>query len=214
MSMSPKRIGLLALAALPALAACSADRTHFYTLLQPEPATAAIAGGAAFAIDVQHVRVPAQVDQPELVVRQGAGELALVETRQWIAPLKDEIRGALSAALTQRLRAHDVAGVSAPAGLPVYRVTVDVQRFDGWLAHSVGIDAVWTVLADGGDGADGTRKSWTCASHAGVAVGGGYEPLVIGAQRAIAQIAAQIATLIDAVQRGDAGGVRCPSAAG
>ena len=77
---------------------------------------------------MQHVRVPAQVDQPELVVRQGAGELALVETRQWIAPLKDEIRGALSAALTQRLHAHDVAGVSAPAPVPVQRQTRTRRR--------------------------------------------------------------------------------------
>lgn len=211
MNPSPKRVALLALVALPAFAACSADRTHFYTLLQPEPATATVAGGAAFAIDVQHVRVPAQVDQPQLVVRQGAGELALVETRQWIAPLKDEMRGALSAALTQRLHAHDVAGVAAPAGMPVYQVTVDVQRFDGWLAHSVGIDAVWTVRAGGDVDAQRVRTSWTCASHAGVAVGSGYEPLVVGAQQAVAQIAAQIATLIEAAQR-DAGTAGCPAA--
>src|SRR3546814_15122193 len=96
MSMFTMRHVLLLAAAALTTTACSSDRTHFYTLLKPDTAAPAIAGGAAFAINVQSLRVPAQVDQPELVVRQGEGELALVETRQWIAPLKDERRGARS----------------------------------------------------------------------------------------------------------------------
>src|SRR3546814_20600554 len=84
MSMFTMRHVLLLAAAALTTTACSSDRTHFYTLLKPDTAAPAIAGGAAFAINVQSLRVPAQVDQPELVVRQGEGELALVETRQWI----------------------------------------------------------------------------------------------------------------------------------
>ncbi|NGY04688.1 PqiC family protein [Solimonas terrae] len=215
MSPHPKRGRRLwpAVTALLMVAACSDDHTHFYTLLKPDTAAPAVAGEAAFVIDVQPVHVPAQVDQPELVVRQGSGELALVETRQWIAPLKDEVRGALSAALSQRLHTQDVAGVAAPAGLPVYQVMLDVQRFDGWLGHSVDIGAVWTVRASGGGIAPGAANSWTCASRTNTKVGGGYEPLVIGAQQAMAQIADRIATLIVATrQNADPAGIRCPSA--
>src|SRR3546814_2916697 len=92
MSMFTMRHVLLLAAAALTTTACSSDRTHFYTLLKPDTAAPAIAGGVAFAINVQSLRVPAQVDQPELIVRQGEGELVLVETRQWIAPLKDEMR--------------------------------------------------------------------------------------------------------------------------
>lgn len=200
---------LLATMAL-AISACSSDRTHFYTLLKPADAAPSLAGGAAFAIDVQHVRVPAQVDQPELVVRQGTGELALVETRQWIAPLRDEMRAALSAALSERLHAHDVADVAAPSGMPVYRVIVDVQRLDGWLAHSVSLDAVWTVV---GPTASGPAPSWTCASDVRESVKSGYEPLVVGTQQAVAHVAVDIAGVIEAAQRlGASGAVRCPIA--
>src|SRR3546814_684015 len=179
MSMFTMRHVLLLAAAALTTTACSSDRTHFYTLLKPDTAAPAIAGGAAFAINVQSLRVPAQVDQPELVVRQGEGELALVETRQWIAPLKDEMRGALSAELSTRLHTHDVAGLAMPDGLPVYRVLVDVQRLDSWLAHSASLDAVWTVV--GTAVGTGSAPSWTCASHVSEPVNAGYEPLVIGA---------------------------------
>src|SRR3546814_7883322 len=74
MSMFTMRHVLLLAAAALTTTACSSDRTHFYTLLKPDTAAPAIAGGAAFAINVQSLRVPAQVDQPELVVRQGRSE--------------------------------------------------------------------------------------------------------------------------------------------
>lgn len=204
-----RRALLLATIALTATA-CSSDRTHFYTLLKPDTAAPAIAGAAAFSINLQSVRVPAQVDQPELVVRQGKGELALVETRQWIAPLKDEMRGALSAELSTRLHAHDVAGLTVPGGLPVYRVLVDVQRLDGWLAHSVSLDVVWTVV--GPAVGAGSAPTWTCASRVSTPVNAGYEPLVIGVQQALAQVATDIASVIEAAQRGAADAVACPVA--
>lgn len=209
MSITKMPRALLLAAVTLSATACSSDPTHFYTLLKPETAAPSPAGGAAFAIDVQQVRVPAQVDQPELVVRQGTGELALVETRLWIAPLKDEMRGALSAELSERLHVHDVAGVTAPGGLPIYRVTVDVHRLDSWLAHSVSLDAVWTVSAPAADA--GGRPSWTCASQLRQTVQAGYEPLVVGAQQALAQLAVDIASVIAAAQRGETAAVACPA---
>lgn len=210
MSMKTMRRALLLAAMILSATACSSERTHFYTLLKPDTAPPSLAGAAAFAIDVQAVRVPAQVDQPQLIVRQGKGELALVETRQWIAPLKDEMRGALSAELGERLHVHDIAGLATSGSLPVYRVIVDVQRLDGWLAHSVSLDAVWTVLGPA-TGA-GSAPSWTCASQVREPVPAGYEPLVIGVQQALAQVAADIAGLIEAAQRGAPSAAACPAA--
>ncbi|MFT4045425.1 MAG: PqiC family protein [Solimonas sp.] len=196
-------------ALLPALllAACSKDDpTRYYTLVRPLPAPA-LAGRAAFAIDVQPVRVPPQVNLPELVVRQGDGEVAVVESRLWVAPLPDEMRGALAAEMSRRLGVPDVSQVAPPAGAPVYRVLVDVQRFDAQLAGSVRLDAVWTVT----DLSGGAQARWTCADSATTSVAAGYPALVEGTQQGLAQLAGRIAALIGAVRQGRRDGV-CPAA--
>ena len=54
------------------------------------------------AFELLPVSVPAQDDQPQLVIRQGGQGVALLQSERWIAPLGDEIRGALSADLTPR----------------------------------------------------------------------------------------------------------------
>lgn len=195
-----------AVTAMLLLAGCSGDATYFYTLVRPTaPATA---GTASFAIDVQSVRLPLQVDQPELVIRQGDGAVALVETRRWIAPLPDEVRGALVAELTRQLGVRDIARVAPPPDTPVYRILVDVQRFDTWLARGTDVEAVWTVIRNEGS-ADSQR--WTCASSAHVDADKGYEALVISAQKALDKVAGEIGTLIGAARSGGAT-PRCPGA--
>ncbi|WP_051362397.1 PqiC family protein [Solimonas soli] len=197
------RAAAFALAAV-LLAACSGEAVRYYTLLRPS-ATPIVAGQAAFALDVQPVRVPATVNVPELVLRQSGGEVAVVETRMWAAPLPDEVRGALAAELTDRLGVPDVSMVSPPPGLPVYRVLVDLQRFDARLGSGVRIDAVWTVL----DTAAGVKARRTCVSSVTTPVAPGYDALIGGAQDGLARLAADIATLVGSLrQAGDA--ARCP----
>lgn len=206
--MTPVRSSLIVLLAA-ALAGCAGEATHFYTLLRPqnEPPRDA---GAALAIDVQPVRIPAQLDQPELVVRQGEGEVALIETRRWIAPLGEEVRGAVIARLKRRLAAREVSQLAPPAGVPVYRVLLDVQRLDARLAKDVSVEAAWTVLEVSGE-ASAPRQRWTCASAASVPVTAGYEPLVLGIQQALERVGDDIAALIaEAAARGS---VSCPVSA-
>lgn len=205
MSMIGRLCAATAIAAMLLLAGCGGDATHFYTLVRPTaPSTA---GTASFAIDVQSVRLPLQVDQPELVIRQGDGAVALVETRRWIAPLPDEVRSALVAELTRQLGVRDISRVAPPPDTPVYRILVDVQRFDTWLARGTDLEAVWTVIVnEGGAGA----QRWTCASSAHADAGPGYEALVISAQQALDKVAGQIGALIAAARGG--GAPRCPAA--
>lgn len=200
------RIGsLFGVAAL--LCACAADPTHFYTLLRPQ-AQALTPRTQAYVLDVQPVRIPAQLDQPELVVRQGEGEVALVETRRWIAPLGEEVRGALVARLKQKLGVAEVSQLSPPPDTHVYRVLLDVQRLDAQLARAVSLDAGWSVLEV--SAASASRQRWTCASSVSLAVTGGYENLVVGIQQALDRVGDQIATLISAAQAGAA--LSCPPA--
>lgn len=185
-------------AAAALLAACSSTPTRFYTLLPPAPpVTAAANADAAFRIELLPVDVPAQVDVPQFIVRDGAGVLVPVETRRWIAPLPAEIRGALIADLTQRLGVAEVGGVATDASAPRYRIQVSVRRFDSTLGGSAQIDALWSVQAAR---AGRDEAGATCESRVGVPVGSGYEALTEGHQKALAQIADAIARAVLAVR--------------
>ncbi len=204
MTMTNKAAVAALACSLLALAACSSTPTQFYTL---QPPAAAQATSAPFQIEVQSVDLPPQVSTPQLVVRTGGSEMVPVDTRRWIAPLGDEIRDALSADLSRQLGARDVYGLpgggTAP-GLPVWRINVKVQRFESALGAYARIDTVWT-LRRAGDQA----IALTCGSSISETVQAGYPALVEGHQRAVAQLAAQIAAGLGAAQQGNGSG--CPA---
>ena len=96
------------------LAACSSAPTHYYTLLPPvaEGSSAARTGGPQF--EMSTVRIPVQVDQPQLVVRQDSGTLAILETQRWSAPLVDEFHDALASQMEQKLGTRNLEGLPKP----------------------------------------------------------------------------------------------------
>jgi uncharacterized lipoprotein YmbA len=186
MKISTKDARALALFAVVALlAACRSEPVHYYTLLGTSVESGAGAR-ASFQIAVETVDVPAQVDVPQLVIRQSAGQLAPVDGRRWIAPLSAELRSALSADLQHELGARDVSGIAPAAGVPVYRVKLSVQRFDSLLDRSAQIDALWSIEGPAG-------ATLSCASQSVEPAGAGYEALTQAHQRALAKLAHQIA---------------------
>nr|HEX4314782.1 PqiC family protein [Kofleriaceae bacterium] len=200
-------------ATLLALAGCRSAPATYYTLVAPPTATAP-ATGDRLQLDVLPVDVPADVDRSELVVRLGAGRVAPVDSRSWIAPLPLEIRRALSDDLTGLLGARDVAGLTPAPGQPVYRVKVTVHRFESALGDRALIDAVWSVReagATGGSGSAGSATSaapLTCATRASEPAHGDYEGVVEAHQKALATIAAAIATGVHSLASG--GAAACP----
>lgn len=160
------------------LSGCAAAPIQYLTLVPPAGQTAISSGGAAGAPAVS-VTVPSQVDQPELIVRQSDGSMALLESERWIAPLADEIRIALSLSLARQWE-------PGPAG--TVRVQVDVQRFDSVPGQYALIDAVWTLTAGGS-----APQQVSCRSSIRIPVGNGYPALAKGHQAAIEQLASQIA---------------------
>lgn len=202
MTRPPVPLRLAALVAALALGACASAPTHYYTLVAP--ATAAPSGDAhGPAFELLPVGIPAQDDQPQLVVRQGGQGVALLEGQRWIAPLADEIRAALSADLAGALGHPDVSGL-AHGDEPVVRVKVDVRRFDSQPGGYAWLDAAWSLRLLGGD-AGGPQLA--CTSQFRESVGPGYDALVQGHQQALAQLAASIAQAARGLAAGTA---RCP----
>lgn len=180
------------------LAACSSAPVHFYTLLPPAPATDA-QQMASYRIAVLPVDIPAQVDRPQMVVRQGSGSVALLEGERWIAPLGDEIRNALSGELSRRLGAEDVYGLAHAGDMPVYRIQVNIQRFESVLGQYTSLSAAWSVHVTGDK-----QKTASCTSRIREPVGQGYAALAMGHQRGLQALAGRIATVVQSLVQGHA----------
>lgn len=196
------RAAVLGVAVL-ALAACASAPMHYYTLVAPagEAPPAPVAGATAF--ELLPVSIPAQDDQPQLVIRQGAQGVALLQSERWIAPLADEIRGALSSDLTRQLGGPDLTGL--PHGKqPVLRIKVDVRRFDSQPGGYALLDAAWSVRPLGQENVTGLA----CTSSLREPVGSGYQALVQGHQQALARLARQLAEAGRALASGHAS---CPA---
>jgi uncharacterized protein len=200
------RLSALPVAALMlALAGCASSPTHFHTLVAPAPeqVPGTAVPAAPFAIEVLPVSVPAQVDQPQLVLRDGQSGILVLDGERWIAPLGDEVRSALVEDLTETLKTHDVYGLPHAADSRIMRIKLDVRRFDSQLDGYALIDAGWTVRAVGGK----DDAVLACSSRVREPVGHDYPDLVRGHQRALAQVAGQIATAARSVA---AGAPACP----
>ncbi|TCV91466.1 hypothetical protein EC912_11159 [Luteibacter rhizovicinus] len=181
------------------LAGCATTAPmHFHTLV-PQASGAATANAASFLIDVQPVDIPPQVDQPQLILRQGASDVVMLDGERWASPLADEVRGALSADLSSMLGTHDVNGLPRGAGQSIVRIKLDVRRFDSELGGQATLEAAWTVRG---------KTSAACASRVSEPAGSSYSDLVQAHQRALAQVAGQIAQVARAVGSGQDG--RCP----
>ncbi|UPG95598.1 PqiC family protein [Luteibacter aegosomatissinici] len=180
------------------LAACSSAPVHFHTLVPP--ATAAVASSAPFAIDVLAVGVPPQVDQPSMVLRSGSSSVSVLDGERWASPLGDEIRSALAADLSSRLGTHDIHGLPRAKDAKVVAVQVDVRRFDSELGGNATLEASWSVRSG--------EQSANCASRVVEPAGGSYDTLVDAHQRAISQLADQIATASRSLAAGQPGTCR------
>ncbi|MGA7438861.1 MAG: PqiC family protein [Luteibacter sp.] len=176
------------------LAACSSAPVHFHTLVPP--ATAPAATVSPFAIDVMAVGVPPQVDQPAMVLRSGSSSVSVLDGERWASPLGDEIRSALAADLSSRLGTHDIHGLPRAKDASVVRVQVDVRRFDSELGGNATLEAAWSVRTD--------SRSANCASRVVEPAGSSYDTLVDAHQRALAQLADQIAAASRSVANGQA----------
>lgn len=207
------RVAALALPVLlAALAACSSPASRFYTLSAGDTSPAAVrtASNPAFLIEVPPVDVPPQVAKNQFVVQTGPTQVQVLEQERWASLPGDEIRRALSSSLTQQLGTIDVFGTPYPDQVPVYRISVNVQRFESWPGSHALIDAVWSVRAVR------TQAVLTCRSVVSEPVSGSYDALAEGHRRAVQQISTEIAAAVRNLAAAPARGasVTCPASAG
>lgn len=195
------RVGVLALLAGGLLAGCGTPQPErFHSLLASELAAPAPPPGVATSfIDMLPVTLPPLVDQPQWVLRAADDSLAVLEQERWAAPLREELRSALGERLASRWGAVDVRTLAQPAA-DVWRVRVDVQRFESLPAREARIESTWSLLPPQRDAA-----ALVCRSvvREGVAEGG-VLALAAAHRRGVARLGDEIGKRLVALQRGEA----------
>ncbi len=178
------------------LAACqSAPPIRYYTLVPPKSGEAvAAAQDPAYRVIVETVSIPAQVDTPYLIVREGRSQLQPAEEQRWAAPLADEVRAALIDGLGATATGP---GSAADSTLPLYRLRVVLRRFDSVLGRQALVDAGWTV-----ESLHDPARAATCDSQVAASIADGFPALADGHQRAMADLAHRISTGLDTLQAG------------
>lgn len=175
-----------------ALAACASAPTGYHTLLAPQAVPDAHpVATPGFQFEVQQVRMPVQVDQPQLVVRQGQGSLAILESERWGAPLADEYHDALTQRLEQRMGTRDIAGMPRTPGMPLLSLRTDVRRFETVPGQYALVDVVWS-LGLKSPAAPGQR-TLTCSTLLRQNASGSINDLVLAHQQLIDKLAVAIA---------------------
>jgi uncharacterized lipoprotein YmbA len=124
-------------------AGCRSAPLHYHTLVPAPEVSAAPQRMSSYSVEITAVKIPPQVDRPELVIRQRDGRVALLENELWIAPLADELRSAMSIELVRRLSSADAHGPGRGRGPMVVRV--DIERFESAPGNYALVEALWSL---------------------------------------------------------------------
>ena len=123
----------------------TAPQTRLHSLMPAPAATAAavvVTAPEPQAWELLSVAVPAQVDQPQWLVRRADDSLVALEFERWVAPLTDEIRGALM----QHISAALVSAPLRPSAVGArFRISVDVTRLDAAIGRTSRWEAAWAM---------------------------------------------------------------------
>jgi uncharacterized protein len=173
-----------------ALTACASTPVHYHTLLPPMPHEVDAGSSAPFLIDVSPVDVPAQLDQPQWVVRQAQSGVLVLDGERWGSPLSDEVRGALSSELVSTLNTQDVSGLSSHSGKPVMMVKVQIRRLDVWPGNEVQLVADWEL----GFANDSERPRIVRSGRFDEPVVGSYGEMATACQHVVKDLSGRIAS--------------------
>lgn len=178
------------------LTACSSPDIRYYTLQDVAPMRSETpATSPGFQFEMLNVRVPTQVDIPQLVVRQNQAGLMILENDRWSAPLADEFRAAIADRLERRLGTSNLAGLPKSKQRPILSVQIEVQRFDSLPGQYVLMDAVWSLRLHG-EG-DQPARTLTCSSRLSQPASLELNNLVLAHQKVLDQLADVIAKMAD-----------------
>src|ERR1700722_2479857 len=130
--------------AILALCGCRSASITYYTLTPADRSgTAAESGPAIKAILVLR-SLPTGIDTTQILIRTDDTRLRVEEGGRWVAPLSEELRGALVDALRHQYGIIVLDSARHNEG-PVPRIDLTVRKFDIVAGSSVTLAVDWTL---------------------------------------------------------------------
>jgi uncharacterized protein len=135
------------LCALVLLTGCvTRQRDHFY-VLDAQPSGARESRSQFDRQITLRVTVPSLVDRAEMVLASPSGGVAVMDHERWAAPLADLVTAALARNIEQRRSDVVVLSKTADhAGIPVVRMTVDIDQITARLGNQLIVETHWRVI--------------------------------------------------------------------
>ena len=205
MKLNPSRwrMSLIGVALCLQLSSCATPPSvRFHTLLtmdSDERVNPSVSEGAGFAVNLTTVTIPAQVDQPQWLVRNIDGSLSLLEQERWVAPLRGELQSAL---LDRWAKSWGGSSPTSSSKELVWRVSVEVTRWESVPGREVRLESRWTATSGASSSPTLSCQSWIRES---VQADSGSLTLALAAghRRAVARLADEVATRLNGVQKGE-----------
>lgn len=200
-TLSFRALTLLAGLAPALLAGGCADTptTNFYTLSPARAAASStLLGETARVVAVGPVTLPDYLDRPQIVTRDSAYAVKLAPFDQWAGPLADMVPRVLVENIAQALPDDRVVRFPQVSGQTfVYRVPLDISRFDVDTAGTATLIARWQVYDRTGKAAPVIAD----ATFVHPATDRTYEAYAAAMSAALADLASRIASDVSAIDR-------------
>ena len=95
---------------------CSSPRAHFFSIDEDIAQSQSFIADRAILL-INPINLPAEVDRPQIVVRDGPDQILISEQERWAAPLKESLPRLIATQLGQH-GAHARVVTSVPAMAP------------------------------------------------------------------------------------------------
>ncbi len=186
-----------AIGSILALCGCQSAPLTYYTLT-PADHSGTTAGGGQQAIKAILVlrNLPAGIDTTQMLIRTDDTRLRVEESGRWVAPLGDELRGALVDALRRQYNIV-VLEDGQHGDAPVPRVDLTVRKFDLVEGASITLAVDWVISNPGRE--PGTLS---CQAEFKETSVGTISGVVVAGQAAVVKLSRALGGAIDASAKG------------
>ena len=185
---------------LASLAVCgcrSAPMTYYTLTPADRSGTTAESGRPALKAILVLRSLPAGIDTTQILIRTDDTQLRVEEGGRWVAPLGDELRGALVDAL-RRQYGIIVLDSARHNDAPVPRIDLTVRKFEAAEGSSVTLAVDWALSNPGHE----PSSSLSCQAEFRETAAGRVSAVVMAGQAAVLKLSRALGAAIAASSNG------------
>ena len=185
--------------AMFALCGCGSAPITYYTLTPADHGTTAQSGKPAVKAILVLRSLPAGIDTTQILIRTDDTRFRVEESGRWVAPLGDELRGALVDALRHQYGIIVLDSARHNDG-PVARIDLTVRKFDVAEGSSVLLAVDWALSDTGHE----PGSSVSCQAEFTERAAGTVSGEVAAGQAAVLKLSRALGAAIEASSNGAA----------